>query len=150
MPHKITAHSCGMGKRTSPTVKRRRLAIELRRLREAAGLRAIDVAHELGCSPGKISQMETGRVSITVPDTKAMLDAYGINGDQRTALVELARTSRQRGWWQAYNETLYQWFQPFVGLETEVSELRVYESEFVPGLLQTEDYQRALLAADRK
>src|ERR1700716_1732365 len=139
-----------MGKRTSPTVRRRRLAIELRRLRAENGIKAADVAKELGYSPGKISQMETARVSISVPDARAMLEMYGVNGDQRDTLVDLARTSRKRGWWQAYNDTLHQWFQFYVGLETETSELRSYQAEYVPGLLQTGDYQRALLAVELK
>lgn len=135
-----------MGNRISPTVRKRRLAIELRRLRDESGIKAAEVARELGCSPGKVSLMETGRVSITVPDTKAMLEIYGINGEQRDAFVELARHAKQRGWWVAYNDTMHPWFQQFVGLETETSVLRTYESEFIPGLLQSEDYQRALLA----
>jgi transcriptional regulator with XRE-family HTH domain len=137
-----------MGIRTSPIVRRRRLANELRRIRAAAGIKAADVAHELGCSPGKVSQMETGRVAISVPDTKAMLELYGITGDRRENLVELSRTARTRGWWLPYIDTMQSWFQPYIGLETESSELRTYQSEFVPGLLQTEGYQRVLLAAE--
>lgn len=135
-----------MGIRTSPTVRRRRLAMELRRLRAEAGIKAAAVAVELGCSAGKVSQMETGRVSISVPDAKAMLELYGITGDQRAALVELARTAKQQGWWQPHSESAYAWFLRYVGLETESSVLRGYQSEYVPGLLQTEGYQRALLA----
>jgi transcriptional regulator with XRE-family HTH domain len=88
-----------MGGRSSPTIKKWRLAAELRRLREAGNHKAADVARELGCSPGKISQMETCRVGISVTDTKAMLEYFGINGDHREALVQLAREAKQRGWW---------------------------------------------------
>jgi transcriptional regulator with XRE-family HTH domain len=137
-----------MGIRTSPTLRRRRLAMELRRLRDEAGIRAADVAAELGCSPGKVSQMETGRVAISVPDTKAMLEMYGITGEHRAALVELARTAKQKGWWVPHSAAVLPWFQRYIGLETESSTLRNYESEFIPGLLQVEGYQRALLASD--
>jgi transcriptional regulator with XRE-family HTH domain len=137
-----------MGIRTSPVVRRRRLANELRRIRSDAGIKASDVALELGCSAGKISQMETGRVGISVPDTKAMLELYGVTGERRDDLVELARTAKQRGWWLPYIDTMQSWFQPYVGLETESSMLRTYQSEYVPGLLQTEEYQRFLLAAE--
>lgn len=139
-----------MGIRVSPTLRRRRLAIELRRLRDEAGIKAAEVALELGCSPGKVSQMETGRVSISVPDTKAMLEMYGISGEHRAALVELARTAKQKGWWLPHSSAILPWFAQYIGLETESSILRTYQSECVPGLLQTEQYQRALLANEFK
>jgi transcriptional regulator with XRE-family HTH domain len=138
-----------MGIRTSPTLRRRRLAMELRRLRDEAGIRAADVAVELGCSPGKVSQMETGRVGISVPDTKAMLELYGITGEYLAALVELARSARQKGWWQSHSGAIPPWFQRYIGLETESSTLRGYEAELVPGLLQVEAYHRALLLSEK-
>lgn len=135
-----------MGTRISPAVRRRRLAMALRGLRVAAGLKAADVATELGCSPGKISQLENGRVAITVPDAKAMLELYGVTGRERDALVELARTAKQRGWWQSYDGAMRAWLRRYVGLEAEATVLRAYQTETVPDLLQTEEYQRALLA----
>ena len=134
--------------RISPTVRRRRLALELRRLRDVAGIKAADVAEALCCSPGKISQMETGRVSITVPDAKAMLELYGVDGARRDALLELARAARQRGWWQPYAEIMQPWYQRLVGLETESSVRRVYQADCVPDILQTEEYLRALRDKD--
>lgn len=124
--------------------------MELRRLRHAADIKAADVAKELGCSPGKISQMETCSVSISVPDTKAMLEMYGITGDQRESLVDLARTAKERGWWLPYIDKMHPWAQQYVGLETESSVLRTYQAEYVPGLLQTEEYMRALRGSDIK
>lgn len=94
--------------------------------------------------------METCRVGISVPDAKAMLEHFGITGDHREALVQLAREAKQRGWWQRFNDALHPRFQQFVGLETEASTLRSYQSEYVPGLMQTEGYQRALLRAELK
>jgi len=137
-----------MGIRSSPILRRRRLATELRKLRDGAGVKAADVARELGCSPGKISQMETGRVSISVPDTKAMLELYGVDGDRRDALVELARAAKLRGWWLPYAGAMHPWSQHYVGLETEAAVILAYQSEYLPGLLQTEPYLRALLAGE--
>lgn len=139
-----------MSTRISPTVHRRRLAMELRRLRTEAGIKADEVARELACSPGKISQMETGRVSITVSDTKAMLELYGVTGERRDELLELARTAKQRGWWHPYGDALYPWARHYIGLETGVSAIRGYRTTLVPDLLQTEDYQRAALARDSR
>lgn len=128
-------------------MRRRRLALELRRLRDEAGIKAADAARELGCSPGKISQMENGHVAVTVPDAKAMLELYGVTGGRRDALVELARSARERGWWQPYAEALHPWRRSYIGLETEASTVLACRSELVPGLLRTEDYLRAVLAA---
>jgi transcriptional regulator with XRE-family HTH domain len=114
--------------------------MELRRLRAEAGIKAADVATELGCSPGKISQMETSRVSISVPDAKAMLELYGVTGPYRDTMVELARAARQRGWWLPYADTMPPWFEHYVGLETESAAVRVYQPEYVPSLLQTDEY----------
>lgn len=137
-----------MGIRSSPVLRRRRLATDLRRMRTEAGVRAADVARELGCSPGKISQMETGRVAISVPDTKAMLELYGVTDERRDSMVELARAAKLRGWWTPFNDTIHPWARHYVGMETEASALSAYQSECVPGLLQTEGYLRALLAAE--
>jgi transcriptional regulator with XRE-family HTH domain len=138
-----------MGKRTSPTVRRRRLAAELRRLRAENGIKAVDVAKELGCSISKISLMESGRVSVSVGDSRLMLEMFGVNGEERDALVELARRSKERGWWHSYNGTLPEWFEVYIGLECEASSLRSYEAEYMPGLLQTEEYMRGLAVGER-
>src|SRR5271156_2030016 len=90
----------------SPTVRRRRLALELRRLREAARLTCEEVAERLECSASKISRVETGRVSVSPRDVRDMLELYGVPADQRESLVQLARDSRQKGWWHAYSDTM--------------------------------------------
>jgi transcriptional regulator with XRE-family HTH domain len=136
-----------MSTRISPAVRRRRLALELRRLRDEAGIKAADVAKDLGCSPGKISQLENGHVGVTVPDVKAMLELYGVTAERRDALVELARSAREHGWWEPYADAMHPWRRSYVGLETEASTVLAYRSELVPGLLRTEDYVRAVLAA---
>jgi len=131
----------------SPTIRRRRLALELRRLRETAGLTCEQVAEHLECSASKISRVETGRVSVSPRDVRDMLDLYDVPGEQRESLVQLARDSRQKGWWHAYSDTMMPQFATYLGLESAASEIRIYEVNLIPGLLQTEDYARAVIRA---
>ena len=121
----------------SPTVRRRRLALELRRLREAARLTCEEVAEHLECSASKISRVETGRVSVSPRDVRDMLELYGVPEQQRDSLVQLSRDSRQKGWWHAYSDPVNPQFTTYVGLESAASEIRVYEVNIIPGLLQT-------------
>ena len=136
-----------MGTEHSPTVRRRRLALELRRLREAARLTCEEVAEHLECSASKISRVETGRVSVSPRDVRDMLELYGVPTDQRESLVQLARDSRQKGWWHAYSDTMQPQMATYIGLESAASEIRIYEVSLIPGLLQTEDYARAVIKA---
>src|SRR5258708_1716959 len=136
-----------MASEHSPTVRRRRLALELRRLREAARLTCDEVADHLECSASKISRVETGRVSVSPRDVRDMLELYGVLSEQRESLVQLARDSRQKGWWHAFSEGEQPQFVTYVGLESAASEIRIYEVSLIPGLLQTEDYARAVIRA---
>ncbi len=136
-----------MASTQSPTVRRRRLALELRRLREAAKLTCEEVAEQLECSASKISRVETGRVSVSPRDVRDILEIYGVPDLQRDALVQLARESRQKGWWHAYGDSVQPHFATYLGLESAASEIRIYEVNLIPGLLQTEDYARAVIAA---
>ncbi|MGK4595819.1 helix-turn-helix domain-containing protein [Amycolatopsis sp. w19] len=129
-----------------PTVRRRRLASELRRLREAADLTIDEVSEKLECSASKVSRIETGHVGVTPRDARDMLELYGIAGDEQEALVQLAREARKRGWWHAYNEVFT---GTFVGLEADASSLRAFQALLVPGLLQTERYAKAVIRAMR-
>ena len=131
----------------SPTVRRRRLALELRRLREAARLTCEEVAEHLECSTSKISRIETGRVSVSPRDVRDMLDLYGVSAQQGASLVQLARDSRQKGWWHAYSDTIQPRFATYIGLESAASEIRIYEVTPIPALLQTEDYARTVITA---
>jgi transcriptional regulator with XRE-family HTH domain len=131
----------------SPTVRRRRLALELRRLREAAKLTCEEVAEKLECSASKISRVETGRVSVSPRDVRDMLEIYGVPDAQRDALVQLARESRQKGWWHAYADSLQPHVATYLGLESAASEIRIYEVNLIPGLLQTAAYARAVITA---
>jgi len=130
--------------RTSPTVRRRRLGIELRRLREGAGLTIDQVAEQLECSLSKISRIEKGQVSTTTRDVRDLLEIYGIGGEPRAELIQLAREARQTSWWKAYSDTRG---VLLAGLEAEAATIRQYEVLLVPGLFQTADYARALLRA---
>jgi transcriptional regulator with XRE-family HTH domain len=136
-----------MASEHSPTVRRRRLALELRRLREAARLTCEEVADHLECSASKISRVETGRVSVSPRDVRDMLGLYGVPAEQRESLVQLARDSRQKGWWHAFSDTMQPQMATYVGLESAASEIRIYEVSLIPGLLQTEDYARAVIRA---
>jgi transcriptional regulator with XRE-family HTH domain len=136
-----------MRSENSPTVRRRRLALELRRLREAARLTCEEVADHLECSASKISRVETGRVSVSPRDVRDMLELYGVLAAQRESLVQLARDSRQKGWWHAYSDTMQPQMATYIGLESAASEIRIYEVSLIPGLLQTEDYARAVIRA---
>ena len=135
-----------MAGRSSPTVKRRRLAAELRHLREAAGLTIDEVAERLEWSTAKISRIENARVSVLPRDVKFLLTVYGLTGtdDSWDVLTSLARESRQKGWWQQHGEAVPDWFEVFVGLEAEATTISGYEAEFVPGVLQTKEYARAV------
>ncbi|MCP3798093.1 helix-turn-helix domain-containing protein [Allokutzneria sp. A3M-2-11 16] len=130
----------------SPTVRRRRLASELRRLREAAGLTCEDVAGHLECSAAKVSRIETGRTGVNPRDVRDMLQLYGVEGDRQDALVELSRMARQKGWWHNYSDVLT---GAFAGMEAEAASIRCYQAQLVPGLLQTEDYARSVFRAVR-
>jgi transcriptional regulator with XRE-family HTH domain len=127
-------------------MQRRRLGIELRRLREQAGLTIEDVAATLECSHSKVSRIENGQVSATPRDVRDMLDIYKVDREQRDALIQVAREARQKGWWQAYSDAPV---VPLVGLETAATQIRQYAATGIPGLLQTTDYARAVIRAAR-
>jgi transcriptional regulator with XRE-family HTH domain len=131
----------------SPTVRRRRLAQELRQLREAAGLKIEEVAQRLEVSPAKISRIETGRVSVRPRDVSDLLDQYDIHGTHRDNLLSLTREARQQGWWHSYSDVLSDKIGVWAELEIEAKTIRVYEVQLIPGLLQTSEYARAVLRA---
>jgi transcriptional regulator with XRE-family HTH domain len=135
-----------MPARTSPTVKRRRLAAELRRLREQARLTIEEVADRLEWSTAKISRIENARVTVLPRDVKFLIATYGkTEADPAwNALLALSRESRERGWWQQHGDAVPEWFGTFVGLEAEAETIWAYDAEYVPGLLQTEDYARTV------
>ncbi|GII85947.1 transcriptional regulator [Sphaerisporangium siamense] len=137
-----------MSPRTSPTARRRRLAAELRRLRKEAGLTREQVAEVIGCAPATITRFEIARSGPRVGEVALMLELYGITGAQRDALLKMAKEARRRGWWHPYSGAIPTWFETYVSLEEEAATIRAYESECVPGLLQTAGYMRAVTLAE--
>ncbi len=135
-----------MPARSSPTVKRRRLAAELRKARERAGLTIDEVAERLEWSSAKISRIENAHVSVLPRDVKFLLSTYGHTDRDEIwdPLLGLARESRQKGWWHQYGDAIRDWFEVYVGLEAEAATLNCYHTEFVNGLLQTRDYASAV------
>ncbi|MFF5173080.1 helix-turn-helix domain-containing protein [Micromonospora sp. NPDC000089] len=127
---------------TSPTLRRRRIARELRQLREQAGMTLDVAARRLDMSKSNLSRIENAQIGIRPRDVRAALALYQVTGPDAEVLIEIARDARQRGWWQSYGDVLPEWFEFYVGLEAEATTLRTYESEAVPGLLQTEAYAR--------
>ncbi|MFD5139531.1 helix-turn-helix domain-containing protein [Streptomyces sp. NPDC058378] len=127
----------------NPTVRRRRLGQELRRLREIKGMTAEEVAERLLVSQSKISRLENGRRSISQRDVRDLCGVYEVE-DHRVvdSLMQMAKDSRQQGWWHAFGDIPY---SVYIGLETDAESLRVYEPQVVPGLLQTRGYAEALI-----
>jgi transcriptional regulator with XRE-family HTH domain len=121
---------------------------QLRRLREAQGVTRADAGYRIRASESKISRLELGRVGFKDRDINDLLELYGVeDAAQREALVALAREANSPGWWHSYDDVLPNWFQTYVGLEEAASLIRQYEIQFLPGLLQTEAYARAVFTA---
>jgi hypothetical protein len=134
------------GGSAGPTVLRILLGAQLRRLREAKGVSREDAGWEIRSSESKISRMELGRVGFKERDVADLLTLYGvIDDDERKALLALAHEANTPGWWHHYSDLLPNWFQSYLGLESAAALIRTYEVQFVPGLLQTHDYARAVI-----
>ncbi|MEU8621244.1 helix-turn-helix transcriptional regulator [Streptomyces sp. NPDC048623] len=133
-----------MASNVNPTVRRRRLGQELRRLREAKNMTAEQVAERLLVSQSKISRLENGRRSISQRDVRDLCGVYEVE-DERVvdSLMQMAKDSRQQGWWHAFGDIPY---SVYIGLETDAESLRVYEPQIIPGLLQTHTYAEAVIA----
>jgi transcriptional regulator with XRE-family HTH domain len=129
-----------------PTVRRRRLGAELRRLREANSLKLEEVAEQLGLAPSTLSRIETGKAPTKTAYLTSMLGMYGVDDPgARKVLVDMAREGHRKGWWSIYDDVLPSGFDIYVGLEAEACGLRSYETDVVHGLLQTTDYALAVL-----
>src|SRR5512146_599109 len=129
----------------SPTVTRILLGVRLRRLREAGGVSPEEAGYVIRASASKISRLETGRVGCKDRDIVDLLRHYGVTDEaQREELRAMAARANSRGWWHDYSDILPGWFEEYIGLEEAAVQIRGYEVQFVPGLLQTEDYARAV------
>jgi transcriptional regulator with XRE-family HTH domain len=134
------------GEGSGPTVLRILLGTQLRRLREARGITAQQAAREIRASESKISRIELGRNAFREVDIADLLTLYGITDTaEREQLLSLASQANQPGWWHRYQDVLPGWFQAYIGLEESAETIRSYDSQFVPGLLQTEEYAAAVL-----
>jgi transcriptional regulator with XRE-family HTH domain len=140
-----TAQPDGAGT-TGPTVLRMLLGQQLRRLRESKGVTREAAGWEIRASESKISRMELGRVGFKERDVADLLTLYGVtDAAERDFLMSLARDANNPGWWQRFGDVLPTWFQAYLGLEAAASVIRTYEVQFVPGLLQTREYARAVI-----
>jgi transcriptional regulator with XRE-family HTH domain len=131
----------------SPTVRRRRLAAELRSIRESKGKSGDVVAAALKWSPSKISRYELARTGLKLREVEKLLDYYEIAGSRRESLLELAKDASQKGWWEEFTDFLSADYQQFIGLEHEATSVAVWHVEVVPGLLQTEAYARHIISS---
>lgn len=132
---------------SGPTALRILLGTQLRRLREARGLRPHEAAQAIRATDSKISRMELGRSAVREIDVVDLLTLYGVTDHaEREEILALAARSNQPGWWYRYNDLLPDWLQSYIGLEQAAQSIRTYETQFVPGLLQAEDYASAVMA----
>ncbi|KAK1179856.1 helix-turn-helix transcriptional regulator [Streptomyces sp. NBS 14/10] len=133
-----------MTSNVGPTVRRRRLGQELRRLRQEKGMTAEEVAEELMVSQSKISRLENGRRSISQRDVRDLCRTYKVEDKALVdSLMQMAKESRQQGWWNAFGDVPY---SVYIGFETDAASLRVYEPQVLPGLLQTPEYAEAVIS----
>ncbi len=137
-----------MASKPSPTMLRRQLGAELRRLRDHAQRTVADVAGELGWSESKLSRIETATTGIRVADLERLLGVYGVADKERIRLLALSGQARQRAWWEAYGDVLPNAYETYIGFEAEASAILTYEAQVVPGLLQTSEYANAVIQAD--
>ena len=134
-------------RRPAPTVGQVVLGRRLQELREAAGLKREEAAQVLRVAPATVRRMEMAEVALKIPYVQVLLETYGVSGDQVEAFVQLAEEANKPGWWQRFHDVLPDWFSLYVSLEGAATIIRSYEPHFVPGLLQTEDYARAVMEA---
>jgi len=131
----------------SPTVRRLRLAAELREIRESKGKSGDSVAAALKWSPSKISRYERARTGLLPKEVERLLDYYEITGDRRAQLLSLAEEAAQKGWWEEFGDSLSPDYRQFIGLEHEASAIEIWHVDVVPGLLQTEGYARHIISS---
>jgi transcriptional regulator with XRE-family HTH domain len=140
----------GMTLPGSPTVRRRRLAAELRGIRESMGKSGDAVAAALKWSPSKISRYERAKTGLQPREVERLLDYYEITGPRRELLLALAEDASQKGWWEQFTDALSPDYQEFIGLEHEASTIAIWHVDVVTGLLQTEAYARHIISSYSK
>jgi transcriptional regulator with XRE-family HTH domain len=131
----------------SPTVRRRRLAAELRGIRESKGKSGDTVAAALKWSPSKISRYERAKTGLRPREVERLLDYYEITGPRRALLLGLAEDAAQKGWWEEFTDSLSEDYKQFIGLEHEATAMAIWHVDVVTGLLQTEEYARHIIGS---
>jgi transcriptional regulator with XRE-family HTH domain len=132
------------------TARRIVLGAQLRRLREAAGITRADAGYVIRASDSKVSRLELGRVAFKERDVADLLATYGVTDEgERDVFLDMVKHANEPGWWRRYNDVMPSWLQDFVGLEESAARIQTYELQFVPGLLQTEAYARAIATRGR-
>ena len=145
-PARAPAERALVAARNGPTALRIALGAQLRRLREESHVTVADAADAIRATHSKISRLERGRSGAKQRDVADLLSLYGVNGEaEREEMLMLARQATAPGWWQQYGDVLPRWLELYVGLEEAASIIRTYEVQFVHGLMQTEDYARAVI-----
>jgi transcriptional regulator with XRE-family HTH domain len=140
----------GDGQGTGPTVRRMILGTQLRRLRERAEISRSEAGYSIRSSESKISRIELGRVSFKERDVADLLTLYGVTDpEERTQFLDLVKQSNRLGWWHRYNDLIPKWFEDYIGLEEAADRIQTYELQFMPGLLQTEEYALAVASHGR-
>ncbi|WP_328779423.1 helix-turn-helix domain-containing protein [Streptomyces canus] len=134
-------------RRPAPTVGQVVLGRRLQELREAAGLKREEAAQVLRVAPATVRRIEMAEVALKIPYVQVLLETYGVSEERVEAFVQLAEEANKPGWWQRFHDVLPEWFSMYVSLEGAAGIIRSYEPHFVPGLLQTEDYARAVMEA---
>lgn len=130
-----------------PTALRIAVGGQLRKLREAAGITREAAGEHIRGSHAKISRLELGRTGFKERDVRDLLTLYGVNNaEEREMFLDLVSRANQPGWWHSYNDLLPQWFETYLGLEHASKSIRTFEGQLVPGLLQTEEYTRSVVA----
>lgn len=133
---------------SGPTALRILLGSQLRKLRESKGISRDQAGQCIRASESKISRMELGRVGFKERDVADLLALYGVEDEEtRDVVMNLVERANEPGWWHRFNDLLPSWFQAYVGLEEAAERIRTYEVQFVPGLLQTKEYARAVIMA---
>ncbi|MEU6432464.1 helix-turn-helix transcriptional regulator [Microbispora sp. NPDC046973] len=133
---------------SGPTALRILLGSQLRKLRESKGISRDQAGQCIRASESKISRMELGRVGFKERDVADLLALYGVEDEEtRDVVMNLVEQANEPGWWHRFNDLLPSWFQAYVGLEEAAERIRTYEVQFVPGLLQTKEYARAVIMA---
>src|SRR5689334_17815272 len=128
----------------NPTLRGRRLAMELQRRREATGMSREEVARRLEWSTSTLFRIETGRSRPQPGNVRSLLELYGVTGAERDGLIQLTREARQPGWWHSFRDVLPNPYEVYIGLEAGAASIRNFEPVVVPGLLQTADYAREI------